>query len=133
MNTKICVVKGVFDNIYFWGQGYKDLETAQKWNEYWENSDISFWEYQKPKFRNCSGSLVSTGGSIYMHPMDFRTVLHSSGVKCPKGHDDDLEDYFGSSLDALKKACEEVAELCGGTFRMFVQCHDVKSDDLREW
>lgn len=127
-HNKLCVIKGVFDDIYFWGQGYKDLDTAENWNAYWENVNANFWRYRTPRHSCCSGDLVNTGGSIYMHPMGFDTVLHSCGVKCPRGHNNDLEDYFGSELDELKKLCEGVATMCGGTFHLYAEVVDIETE-----
>lgn len=113
---RICVVRGVFANIYQWGEGW-DSETAKKWHDYLENYKGIYWHYFRDSKR-MSGSdyLVSTDGSIFLHPMDFKCVLRSCGGRSPRGNDDDLEDYFGDTLEELQELCTELAEVCGGQF-----------------
>lgn len=131
---RVCVVRGVFANIYQWGEGWSQ-ETAKKWHAYLENYKGIFWHYSRDE-RGLGGSdyLISTGGSIYLHPMDFRAVLHSSGGKCPRGNNDDLEDYFGGELDELKKLCTELAEACGGQFTsMVAETQVIENNNLKQW
>lgn len=131
---RICTVRGVFAGLYEWGEGW-DTETAQRWHEFLENYKGIYWHYlAEDKAYGRTDYLVSTGGSIYLHPMDFRTVLHSSGGKCPRGNDDPLEDYFGGELDELKKLCTELAEYCGGRFTsMVAETQEVENNNLRQW
>lgn len=131
---RVCVVRGVFANIYQWGEGWSQ-ETAKKWHDYLKNYKGIYWHYFRDE-RGVGGSdyLVSTGGSIFLHPMDFRTVLHSSGGKCVRGNNDDLEDYFGGELDELKKLCTELAEACGGQFTsMVAETQVIENNNLKQW
>lgn len=131
---RICVVRGVFANIYQWGEGWSQ-ETAQKWHDYLENYKGIYWHYFRDSKKSYGTDyLVSTGGSIFLHPMDFHAVLHSSGAKSCRGHNDDLEDYFGGELDELKKLCTELAEACGGQFTsMVAETQVVENNNLKQW
>lgn len=104
---KIVVVKGTFNNIYFWGKGYRDLETANAWHNAWDEIKSVCWHHAR---LDDTEYLVSVQGSIYLHPMDFRAILHGCGC-----HTDDTYDCA-----ELKKICEEVAKKCGGTFDLEV-------------
>lgn len=130
MNTqRICTVRGIFTGIYQWGEGWSQ-EKAKKWDEYLENYKGIFWR----AFKNRDiWYLVGTQGSIYLHPMDFRTVLHSTGCKSLRGNDDPLEDYFGSGLDELKRICEGLTEACGGGFSMVAETQVIENNNLKQW
>ena len=126
---KICVVRGVFTGIYQWGEGW-DETVAWDWDTWLEQYKGIFW---KPVKIKGTWYLVGTHGSIYLHPMDFQTVLRSSGGCCPKGNDDMLEDYFGEELDELKELCTELAEHCDGKFTsMVAQAQTIENNDLRQ-
>ena len=131
---RICVVRGVFANIYQWGDGWSQ-ETAKKWYDFLENYKGIHWHYFRDSKKSYgSDYLVGTHGSIFLHPMDFRAVLHSSGCRERRGHDDELEDYFGSNLDELKKLCEDLAEACGGQFTsMVAETQVIENNNLRQW
>lgn len=127
---KICCVRGRFNNLYAWGSGWTS-DKREKWDEYLENYKGIFW---KPFKRKGTWYLVGIQGSIYLHPMDFRTVLHSVGGCTPRGHNDDLEDYFGEELDELLELCTELAKACGGTFGPLVaQAQDVENNRFINW
>lgn len=117
---RICTVRGVFTGIYQWGEGWS-AEVAKKWHDYLENYKGIHWSYFRDK-DGWTGSdyLVGTNGGIFLHPMDFKAVLRSCGGRSPKGNDDDLEDYFGGTLEELKRLCEGLAEACGGQFTSMV-------------
>ncbi len=133
MNTiKICNVRGVFAGIYAWGDGWSK-EVANKWNDFLMNYQGNYWRVVRPESRWDCWQLVSTQGSIYLHPMDFNAVLKSSGGCSPKGNDDLLEDYFGEHLEELKKLCTELAEYCGGKFTsMVAQAHKIENNNLKQ-
>ena len=129
---KICNVRGVFAGLYAWGDGWS-AEKSNKWDEFLTNYKGIHWRAVTPKSRMSCWMLVSTQGSIYLHPMDFNTVLKSSGGCCPKGNDDMLEDYFGGELEELKKLCTELAEYCGGKFTsMVAEAHEIENNNLRQ-
>lgn len=104
---KLVVVRGTFHNLYGWGTFWRSADTAKAWREAWENIKSFMWHYKRI---DDTDYLVSVQGSIYLHPMDFRTILHGCGC-----HTDDTYDCA-----ELKRICEEVAEKCGGTFDLEV-------------
>lgn len=114
---RICCVRGIFQGIYAWGEGWNS-ETKTKWDDYLRNYKGIFWRAIEPKHRMESWELVTAGGSVYLHPMDFRTVLHSCGVKT--SGKTELEQYFGGQLKELKELCQGLAEACGGKFTTFI-------------
>lgn len=129
---KICNVRGVFTGIYAWGEGWSK-ETAEKWDDFLRNYKGIFWRAIEPKSSMSSWYLVSTHGSVYLHPMDFDTVLKSSGGCSPRGNDDMLEDYFGSELEELKELCTKLAEHCGGSFTsMVAEAQIIENNNLRQ-
>ena len=111
--TRICEVRGRFQGIYAWGEGW-DSETAKNWDEYLRNYKGNYWRAIEPEHRMDSWELLTTGGSIYLHPMDFRAVLSNPGGKT--NGKTELEQYFGGQLEELKKLCQGLAEACGGEF-----------------
>lgn len=120
MTEKVVLVRGTFEGIYGWGKGFYTSEKARQWEEALNNIDDIFWNLLTVhKGYGDTHYLCSTGGSIYMHPMDFRTVLHSSGC-----NSDDTFD-----CESLKKICEKIAEHCGGTFTLEVsKPFDIEAD-----
>lgn len=131
---RICTVRGIFTGIYQWGEGWSQ-ETAKKWYDYLENYRGIYWDYfRDSKELYGSDYLVSTGGAIFLHPMDFHAVLRSSGGRSRRGHDDELEDYFGGELDELKELCEGLAQACGGQFiSMVAETQVIENNNLKQW
>lgn len=131
---RICTVRGIFTGIYQWGEGWSQ-ETAKKWYDYLENYKGIYWDYfRDSKELYGSDYLVSTGGAIFLHPMDFHAVLRSSGGRSRRGHDDELEDYFGGELDELKELCEGLAQACGGQFiSMVAETQVIENNNLKQW
>ena len=126
---RICNVRGVFANIYQWGEGWSK-ETSEKWDNFLQNYDGCHWH---PVKIHDIWYLVGVEGSIYLHPMDFNAVLRSAGGRSVHGNDDDLEDYFGSYLDELKEICCGLAEACGGQFTSLVaEAQEVENNNLRQ-
>lgn len=126
---RICNVRGVFANIYQWGEGW-NKEVAEKWDNFLENYKGIFWT---PVKRRDVWYLVGTHGSIYLHPMDFNTVIYSNGGCSPRGNNDILEDYFGSELEELQEICEGLAKECGGQFTsMVAEAHEIENNNLRQ-
>lgn len=100
----IYKIKGTFHGLYELGKGW-DYETSRMWNEFWKGTNPIFWKF----FQNGQEQhLVSTYGSIFLHPMNFTAIL-SAGYM-------DMD----SELAELKKLCTRCAEACGGTFEMEV-------------
>ena len=111
MKKTVVLVQGTFNGIYGWGKGFYTPEQAAQWKEALEEVDDIFWKLFVEK--NGYGDthyLVSTDGSIFLHPMDFRAVLHNCGCN--------TDDSF--NCEALKKVCDKIAEHCGGTFELEV-------------
>lgn len=101
MKQRIVEVQGTFDGLYEWGKGW-DFETASSWRKFWDTYNGCYWSFFKEEHSyGDSHYLVSTHGSIFLHPMDFHAVLSgpNAGV-----------------MSELKEACERCAEACGGTF-----------------
>lgn len=116
---------GIFNGLYYWGQGYKNSDVARKWEMFWKYEfprlKSVFWTYAPPKdnYGSC-GNLVSTGAAIYMHPMDFKGVfVGTSGVSTSTYVDGQKYSCtFGSLMAELKEICDACAEYCGGTFNL---------------
>lgn len=112
-------IRGVWNDIYGWGTGYYSQEKYLAWKNFWQNPTLKdgkkpiFWKAFIEDKGYCDNEyLVTTSGSIYLHPMDFTTILKSCGVSDGNGN------HFKSEIDELKNLCEVVAEKCDGTFTM---------------
>lgn len=104
-----------FNDLYEMGRGFASTEAAEAWTRFWEGVNgpgrgACFWRYCAPREPFSCGYLVSSAGSIYVHPMDFNTVLHGHG-----GPDFRL-------IRELRRLCREAAEACGTT------CHFTMSE-----
>lgn len=106
---EIAIVHGVFEGIYSWGKGYESMEVHDAWEKAIREVKSVFWKVVDSGERMVPPSLVSIQGSIYLHPMDFTTVLHRVGCS---------EDCY--DCDDLNRVCTEIAEKCGGTFKLYV-------------
>ena len=133
-------VRGIFNGIYEWGNGFKDRETESAWNWFWRvefpKKRALFWKYADgDDFGGC-GHLSSMTGSIYMHPMDFNAVLVASSgcVKISPSKDGkDYYNHFESELRNLKEICDACAEFCGGTFELLISKEFViETPEIRE-
>lgn len=88
-------------------------EKADKLAEDYVMREDTITENDRVPFDNGYGDthyLVSVDGSIFLHPMDFRAVLHNCGCN--------TDDSF--NCEALKKVCDKIAKHCGGTFDLEV-------------
>lgn len=127
---RVLNVRGQFLNIYAWGEGWT-ADKHDKWNEYLENYKGTFW---RPVMVKNIWRLVSTGGCIYLHPMDFNAILNVPAGKSYRGHDDELEDRCGDELDELYRLCKGLAEACGGQFGgLTAGIEELDFNDLRVW
>lgn len=109
---KLIIAKGVFKDIYYWGTGFVSVKASAKWGAFWaEQRDAPgcFW---RTYIHDGTPYVVGTGGSVYMHPMDFDLVLHKLGSSYQGG-----KEIF-PEVDELVRMCTECAEKCGGTFEM---------------
>lgn len=133
-------VNGVFNGIYEWGRGFMSRNMESKWDWYWKvefpKKGYIFWKYANNYgFGEC-GYLVCTDGSIYMHPMEFNSVLVASGgCVCSSMGSDNKRYYnhFESALRELKEICDDCAAFCGGTFDFFISKEfAIETPELRE-
>lgn len=84
---KVRIYKYKTSGIYEWGRGFVSGEVADKWNEFWR---IVATEGRIPNTNKCNyfwrilsggiecDTLVATGGSIYLHPMDGSGVIQTT-------------------------------------------------------
>ena len=107
MEETIVLIRGTFHNIYFYGKGYRDIEACQNWHKAIKEVKSYFWLVREVEDVTY---LVGCNGSIFLHPMDFRAVLHSCGCN--------TDDTF--DCGDLERICKEIAEKCGGTFELEV-------------
>ncbi len=110
MKLHCVLVRGVFHDIYSLGQGFYTKEKAETWDKALDEIDDIFWKrFKDTPYSWGTDYLVSTGGSIFLHPTDFNAILHSCG---------NSTDSF--NCKALKEVCEEIAKKCGGSFDLYV-------------
>lgn len=128
--VKVLNVRGVFANLYLWGEGWTS-DKKEQWDKYLENYKGIFWHAEKVKD---IWRLITTGGCIYLHPIDFNAIIKVPAGKSPRGHDDELEDYCGGELDELYRLCDGLAKACGGQFiSMVASITDAEFENLRQW
>lgn len=111
---KLIITKGVFHGIYRWGSGFVSQAAYNRWRNYWLSVDAIFWHHFATK--DCQ-YLVGTGGSIYLHPMDFTLVLRKIGSQYSYDENGNKHEVF-AEIEELDKICSKCAEACGGTFEM---------------
>lgn len=111
---KVITGKGVFTGFYEWGPGWTKDGAAEAWRGFWDgfNADgrwtLSAWRHAADG-RFGSHYLVSTTGSVFLHPMDFTVLLREGVVSCHG---------IPSHIGELKEICEECAKACGGSFEL---------------
>lgn len=109
---KLIIAKGVFKDIYYWGQGFASMEASVKWDAFWagqSRADNNFWQVY---IKDGTPYVVAVNGSVYMHPMDFDLVLTKLGSSYQGG-----KEIF-PEVDKLVRMCTECAAECGGSFEM---------------
>ena len=111
---KLIIAKGTFHGIYEWGVGFVSQKAYNSWKNYWPSIDAIFWHHFSTD--DCQ-YLVGTGGSIYLHPMDFTLVLHKIGSQYRYDENGNKHEVF-AEIEELDKICSKCAEACGGTFEM---------------
>lgn len=111
---KLIITKGVFHGIYEWGRGFVSQDVYNRWKSYWLTLDATFWHHFFTK--DCQ-YLVETGGSIYLHPMDFTLVLRKIGSQYRHDENGKRHEVF-AEIEELDRICSECAKECGGTFEM---------------
>lgn len=113
----IITARGVFKGLYEWGTGWSSTETEEKWRGFWSGLDRSKSTYWRHFKDGDSDYLVSTGGSVYLHPMDFTMLVRKLGTTKVRLENGGLEERFGA-VDELRDLCAECAEACGGSFEL---------------
>lgn len=91
---KVRIYKYKTHGIYEWGRGFVSGEIADRWHKFWEyiitngktpNTDgcVHLWSI----FRGDIGCniLVTTGGSIYLHPINGEGVVKTINEVMPDG------------------------------------------------
>lgn len=111
---RLIITKGVFHDIYKWGAGFVSHDVYDRWNNYWSSLDAIFWNHFFTK--DCQ-YLVGTGGSIFLHPMDFTLMLRKIGGQYRCNKNGSRREVF-AEIEELDKICSKCAEACGGTFEM---------------
>lgn len=95
--------------VYEWGLGYASREKYNAWQAFWNDivdtkklkgKELFFWRVMKPDSDCESHMLVTTGGSIYVHPMGGKGVVITYN-EAP--HDAVLEE-----LKTIMKACVKI-------------------------
>lgn len=105
---KVRIYKYKTHGVYEWGRGFVSVEVADKWNEFWRvvategriphtDRHIYMWQIL-PGDIGCD-TLVATGGSIYLHPMD--------GVGVVQTTNEVMTDGVYAELCRLMNACVE--------------------------
>lgn len=111
---RVYAIKARFSGMYEWGVGWLSGEQKKAWDEYFENLAQTkrpiFWGYYK---RNSAQYLVSTGGSVYLHPMSVDAYLHGN-VTTKEMKGGVWVEVFGD-VDELKEILTGAAEACGGS------------------
>lgn len=102
--------KAKFSGIYEWGVGWLSDEKRDAWRSFFRNLDDIFWSYHTS---GNSEYLVTTGGCIYLHPMDVELALHVIGRvhSCKDG----IQTEIFPEIDHLKEILTGVADACGGS------------------
>lgn len=89
---KVRIYKYKTHGIYEWDRGFVSGVVADKWNEFWgivategrvpgTDRHIHFWRILAGDI-GCD-TLVATGGSIYLHPMDGCGVIQTINEVMP--------------------------------------------------
>ena len=117
MTHTIAEISGTFSGLYEWGKGW-DIQSAMIWEEFWKTKKKYFWQYFVDK-QNYGDTeyLVSTYGSIFLHPMSFSCVLNRPS---------------DNVIEELYYLCKECAEKCGGDFSMSVSYLEVDFNNGRK-
>ena len=119
---RIVTAKGTFGGLYEWGRGWRDFAAAQAWRDYWSGAHGTFWHVSR---NGDALYLVTTGGSIYLHPMDFVMLLRRIGAEYKVDAGRRVEVF--SAVEELTELCEKCAAACGGTFSLSpVKVHEVE-------
>lgn len=90
---KVRIYKYKTNGIYEWGRGFVSGEVADKWHKFWEYVAVN---KQTPMgksvylWRILTGDigcdmLVTTGGSIYLHPTGGECVVQTINEVMPDG------------------------------------------------
>ena len=109
---KLIIAKGVFNGIYYWGTGFVSVKAGAKWGAFWAGQRDASGYFWRTYIHDGTPYVVGTGGSVYMHPMDFDLVLRKLGSSYQGGKE------ILPEVDELVRICTRCAEECGGSFEM---------------
>lgn len=114
---KAIAIKVRFYGLYEWGKGWVSGDIAQRWRDYFGSlntaKDVCFWRYFECE-ESCGkvGYLVSTGGSIYLHPMQCDYIGSKIGSSYRFDAGKQVEIF--PDIDELKEILIGAAKACGG-------------------
>ena len=131
---KAIAIRARFSGLYEWGKGWLSGDIAKKWNEYFHalnsSGDRCFWKYvgRDAIWGECQ-HLVSTGGSIYLHPLQCNYV-GSSSVDSYRFDAGKRVEVF-PEIEELREILIGAAKACGGQ----VEFSDVSTANvpIPEW
>lgn len=73
-------------DVYEWGLGFVSHSKQDTWQKFWDSiadtkmllgEELYFWRVMKPSNDSGCYMLVTTGGAIYVHPMNGKGVIRS--------------------------------------------------------
>ncbi len=107
---RVKAFRARFRGLYEWGVGWLSEDKRNAWNKFFESINDNFWSYHT---RGDSKYLVTTGGSVYLHPMDVKLVCTSEVLSYSVKDGERIEEHM--EIEALKKILSGAAEACGGS------------------
>ena len=111
-------IKVTFDGLYCWGDGWVNSEVHRLWDEFLSNYKGIFWTHFKMPFSK-NDQLVGTGGSVYLHPMDFQTYVKIIGSSSCRGRE------TFPCIEELIEFSNAIAKHCGGEATVeYVKLHE---------
>lgn len=95
--------------LYEWGIGYVSRDKYNAWQKFWDSiadtkmllgEELFFWRVMKPGNDYGSHMLVTTGGSIYVHPASGKGVVIT--------YNEIPYDAVLEELQTIMKACVKI-------------------------
>lgn len=114
---KAIAIRARFFGLYEWGRGWVSNEIAQKWRDYFSSLNtadkVCFWSYfEREESYGKISYLVSTGGGIYLHPMQCDYIGSKFGESYRFDAGKRVE--ILPDIDELKEILIGAAKACGG-------------------
>ena len=110
---RMVEIRVIFDDIYYWGEGWKDNTTAQKWNEYLSKLNSNHWTYFHNTRLSDSYHLIGISSNVFLHPMDFHAYVPIIGTCYRIGDNGEKNENFDTIRELIDIA-KGLAEYCGG-------------------